>query len=169
MSLLAPINAAALSQGVLVAIDVGGTKTQIACYDMSTGQLNRVLLDTHADGLTGPAALHRIIVAAKQCSQFDSNAPLRGIAAVFPGVVRDNHLLMAPNTPGLEGVNLHGQLAAAFSTQAITLDNDVKAGALAEHTWGSLHGAEHALYVNIGTGLSAAAIIHGEVYQSAIN
>ncbi|GFZ93172.1 ROK family protein [Dyella caseinilytica] len=165
MSRLAPLNSSTPSHGVLIAIDVGGTKTQIACYDTSTGQLNRTLLDTHAPGLTGAAALHRIIVAAKQCAQLDNVPHLRGVAAVFPGVVRDNHLLMAPNTPGLEGLDLYGQLAAAFATPVITLDNDVKAGALAEHTWGSLHGADHALYVNIGTGLSAAAIIHGEVYR----
>jgi glucokinase len=165
MSRLAPVNAANMSQGVLIAIDVGGTKTQIACYDTSTGQIIRALLDTHASGFAGSAALHRIIDAAKQCARFGDASHLLGIAAVFPGVVRDNPLLMAPNTPGLEGLDLHGELAAAFATQVITLDNDVKAGALAEHTWGSLQGADHALYLNIGTGLAAAAILHGEVYR----
>jgi glucokinase len=165
MSRLASVNATNMSQGVLIAIDVGGTKTQIACYDTSTGQIHRALLDTHAAGFAGSAALYRIIDAAKQCARFGDASQLLGIAAVFPGVVRDNHLLMAPNTPRLEGLDLHGELAAAFATQVITLDNDVKAGALAEHTWGSLQGADHALYLNIGTGLSAAAIIQGEVYR----
>ncbi|TCV97669.1 glucokinase [Luteibacter rhizovicinus] len=154
-----------MSPNMLIAIDVGGTKTQVASYDTATGALRRSRLDTHAPGLTGGPALHRLIDAAKHCAQLDDDRRLLGVAAVFPGVVRENHLLMAPNTPGLEGMDLFGELAAAFGSTAITLDNDVKAGGLAEHTWGGLRGTDHALYLNIGTGLAAAAIINGEVYR----
>jgi glucokinase len=151
--------------GMLVAIDVGGTKTQAACFDISTGALQRCRLDTHAYGLSGRPALHRIIGEVKASLQLDPAVPLLSLAAVFPGVVRRHQLLMAPNAPGLEGVSLHEELVAAFGDVAIVLDNDVKAGAMAEHVWGALHGTEHALYLNIGTGLAAAAIIHGEVYR----
>ncbi|WP_199535770.1 ROK family protein [Dyella psychrodurans] len=153
------------SNGMLVAIDVGGTKTQAASFDTSTGALQRCRIDTHADGLTGRPALHRIIHEVKVSLRLDPNAPLLGLAAVFPGVVRRHQLLMAPNAPGLEGVSLHEELVAAFGDALIVLDNDVKAGAIAEHVWGALRGTEHALYLNIGTGLAAAAIIHGEVYR----
>lgn len=153
------------SPAMLVAIDVGGTKTQAASYDTSTGALQRCRLDTHADGLIGGPALHRIISEVKTCLQLDASVPLAGLAAVFPGVVRRHQLLMAPNAPGLEGVSLHEELTAAFDNAPIVLDNDVKAGAIAEHVWGALRGTEHALYLNIGTGLAAAAIIHGEVYR----
>jgi glucokinase len=153
------------SHGLLVAIDVGGTKTQAASFDASTGTLHRCRLDTHADGLTGHLALHRIIDEVKTHLQLDASTPLAGLAAVFPGVVRRHHLLMAPNAPGLEGLSLHDELASAFAHAPIVLDNDVKAGAVAEHVWGTLRGTEHALYLNIGTGLAAAAIIHGEVYR----
>ena len=153
------------SQGLLVAIDVGGTKTQAASFDTSTGTLQRCRLDTHANGLVGRSALHRIIDDIKAQLQLDANTPLAGLAAVFPGVVRRHHLLMAPNAPGLEGLSLHDELASAFAKSPIVLDNDVKAGAVAEHVWGALRGTEHALYLNAGTGLAAAAIIHGEVYR----
>jgi glucokinase len=153
------------SKGMLVAIDVGGTKTQAASFDTSTGVLQRCRLDTHADGLTGRPALHRIISEVKASLRLDASMPLAGLAAVFPGVVRRQQLLMAPNAPGLEGVSLHEELAAAFHDAPILLDNDVKAGAVAEHVWGALRGTEHALYLNIGTGLAAAAIIRGEVYR----
>ncbi|MGH8192620.1 MAG: ROK family protein, partial [Rhodanobacteraceae bacterium] len=52
-----------------------------------------------------------------------------------------------------------------FGKSTILLDNDVKAGCLAEHVWGALRGFDQALYVNIGTGLAAAAILNGEVYR----
>jgi glucokinase len=153
------------SASMLVAIDVGGTKTQAASFDMATGAWQRCRLDTHADGLSGRAALHRIIREVKASLQLERDTPLVSLAAVFPGVVRRHQLLMAPNAPGLEGVSLHEELVAAFGDVPIVLDNDVKAGAIAEHVWGALRGTEHALYLNIGTGLSAAAIIHGEVYR----
>jgi glucokinase len=153
------------SPGLLVAIDVGGTKTQAASFDASTGTLQRCRLDTHADGLTGRSALHRILSEVKASLHLDATTPLTGLAAVFPGVVRRHQLLMAPNAPGLEGLSLHDELAAAFDNTPIVLDNDVKAGAVAEHVWGALHGTEHALYLNAGTGLAAAAILHGEVYR----
>jgi glucokinase len=153
------------SSGLLVAIDVGGTKTQAASFDASTGALHRCRLDTHADGLTGRSALHRILSEVKANLQLDTSTPLTGLAAVFPGVVRRHQLLMAPNAPGLEGLSLHDELAAAFDNTPIVLDNDVKAGAIAEHVWGALRGTEHALYLNAGTGLAAAAILHGEVYR----
>jgi glucokinase len=150
---------------MLLAIDVGGTKTQAACFDPSTSVLQRCRLDTHADGLMGRAALHRIIDEVKAQLPLAPGVSLAGVAAVFPGVVRRQQLLMAPNAPGLEGVSLHEELTAAFDNAPIVLDNDVKAGAIAEHVWGALRGTEHALYLNVGTGLAAAAIIHGEVYR----
>jgi glucokinase len=153
------------SAGLLVAIDVGGTKTQAASFDTSTGALRRCRLDTHADGLTGRSALHRILGEVKANLQLDAHASLVSVAAVFPGVVRRHQLLMAPNAPGLEGLSLHDELSAAFDNTPIVLDNDVKAGAVAEYVWGALRGTEHALYLNVGTGLAAAAIIHGEVYR----
>lgn len=149
----------------LLAIDVGGTKTQAASYDTASGTLRRCRLETHAPNLRGAAALQRLIQGVQRELAIDAATPLLGIAAVFPGVMRGQHLLLAPNTPGLEGMNLFDELAAAFACTSITLDNDVKAGALAEHAWGALRGSDPGLYLNVGTGLAAAAVIHGEVYR----
>ena len=165
MNVSASVTSSSLRQGVVVAVDIGGTKTQLACYDATTGTLGRFRLSTHADGLVGRPALHRLINAAKRCAQTGGNNPLLGIAAVFPGIVHEGHLRMAPHTPGLEGMDLCSEFATAFGDTAIVLDNDVKAGALAEHAWGALRGADQALYLNIGTGLAAAAIINGAVYR----
>lgn len=167
MSTATPVVARSFARrtGVLVAIDIGGTKTNLACYDPATGMLRRSRLHTHAFGLTGHAALHRLIAAARRFAQLDERGIPMGVAAVLPGIVCRNQLLMAPNASMLEGVDLCEEFAAAFGDTTIILDNDVKAGCLAEHTWGALRGAQQALYLNIGTGLAAAAIINGEVYR----
>lgn len=153
------------AEGTLVAIDVGGTRTKLACFDVATAALRRSQVLTHAAGVKGRAALQRLIDAARRCARGDGARPVLGVAAVFPGIVCKDHLFMAPNAITLEGIDLRQAFEAAFGTATIVLDNDVKAGALAEHAWGALRGAAHALYVNVGTGLAAAAVIDGEVYR----
>jgi glucokinase len=152
-------------QGLLLAIDVGGTKTQVACYDTARQRLNTRILATHADGLSGVPALQRILEAARACVAEFGGMPVLSVAAVFPGVVRGPTLLMAPNTPGFENLDLLGLITQAFGNAAVTLDNDVKAGALAEVRWGSLAGIDNAIYLNLGTGLSAAAIANGKLIR----
>lgn len=151
--------------GLLLAIDVGGTKTQIACYDTANARLTTQMLATHAPGLLGVQALTRIIVTARELMAASSELPLLAVAAVFPGVVRGSTLLMAPNTPGFETLDLRGLLAEGLGTEAVMLDNDVKAGALAEARWGSLAGVDNAIYLNLGTGLAAAAIANGQLMR----
>lgn len=157
--------ATAPDTGVLLAIDVGGTKTQIAACHPGSKRLKRRRLATHSDGLRGAAALQRIIDAALDCvAELGSHRAL-SVAAVFPGVVRGSTLLMAPNTPGFEHLDLAQLLAQGLSSDAVTLDNDVKAGALAEARWGALKGIDNALYLNLGTGISAAAIVNGRLMR----
>ena len=162
---LATTGAAAPQQGLLLAIDVGGTKTQVACYDTARQRMNTRILATHAEGLSGAPALQRILQAARDCVVEFDNAQVLSVAAVFPGVVRGPTLLMAPNTPGFEGLDLQALIAQAFGNVRVSLDNDVKAGALAEVRWGSLAGVDNAIYLNLGTGLSAAAIANGKLIR----
>lgn len=161
----ASTGAAAPRQGLLLAIDVGGTKTQVACYDTARQRMNTRILATHAEGLSGVPALQRILQAAHDCVAEFGNAQVLSVAAVFPGVVRGPTLLMAPNTPGFEGLDLQALIAQAFGNVCVSLDNDVKAGALAEVRWGSLAGVDNAIYLNLGTGLSAAAIANGKLIR----
>lgn len=157
--------ASAPRHGVLLAIDVGGTKTQIACYDTASKRLRTRKLATHAAGLHGAPALQRIIQAANECVAEFGTPPVLSAAAVFPGVVRGRTLLMAPNTPGFEQLDLQALLSQGLGTQAVMLDNDVKAGALAEARWGALADVDNAIYLNLGTGLSAAAIVNGQLLR----
>lgn len=157
--------AVAPRQGALLAIDVGGTKTQVACYDVARRRMNTRILATHAAGLSGEPALQRILAAAHECVVEFDNAQVLSVAVVFPGVVRGPTLLMAPNTPGFEGLDLKGLIADSFGNAQVSLDNDVKAGALAEVRWGSLAGVDNAIYLNLGTGLSAAAIANGQLIR----
>lgn len=160
-----PFEANTPRQGLLLAIDVGGTKTQVACYDTASARLTTQILATHAPGLFGRPALERILIAARASIAEFGDRSLLAVAAVFPGVVRGSTLLMAPNTPGFEELDLRSLLAEGLGTEAVMLDNDVKAGALAEARWGSLIGIDNAIYLNLGTGLAAAAIANGKLLR----
>ena len=89
-----------------------------------------------------------------------------GAGLVSPGVVTDAGLALAPNNPGMETLT-PADLAAALGLPHLAWANDVKAAALAEHAWGNLAGARCGLYLNLGTGLSAGAVIDGRPLNGA--
>jgi glucokinase len=123
------------------------------------------IVATHADNLRGVMALERILDVARTCAEAFPGVQLLSVAAVFPGVIRDNILRMAPNTPGLDGLDLYELISRSLKCPLVLLDNDVKAGALAEARWGALMGSDNCIYLNLGTGLSAAAIVNGRLLR----
>ncbi len=165
LKLIEPTAVTIPARGLLLAIDVGGTKTQIACYDVASAQLRTCILATHSESLPGVPSLERILEAARDCVAAFRGLPLLSVAAVFPGVIRGSTLLMAPNTPGFEGLDLRCLITHGLGCASVSLDNDVKAGALAEARWGSLAGIDNAIYLNLGTGLAAAAIVNGQLMR----
>lgn len=49
----------------------------------------------------------------------------------------------------------------------LAVDNDVRLGALAEHTWGAGQGTQDLLFVAIGTGIGSGLILNGEIYRGS--
>jgi glucokinase len=74
---------------------------------------------------------------------------------------------LAPNVPGWDGLELPRLLREEFGATPISVDNDVKAAAVAELRWGALRGVDVGLYVNLGTGLAAALVVDGTVVRGA--
>jgi glucokinase len=58
-------------------------------------------------------------------------------------------------------------LREAFGNARVVVETDVKAAALAEARGGVLAGIECGIYLNLGTGLAAAAVIDGKVLRGA--
>jgi glucokinase len=89
------------------------------------------------------------------------------VAAVSPGVVRPDRVLLAPNVPGWGEVSLAPALQDALGVARAKVANDVKAAALAESRWGSLQGADPGVLLSLGTGVAAAIVAGGEVLEGA--
>jgi glucokinase len=92
---------------------------------------------------------------------------LLGVAAVTPGIVEPGGIKLAPNNPGWELLALGDVLSEGFGIDNVVVETDVKAAALAEARCGALAGVSCGLYLNLGTGLAAAAVIDGKVLRGA--
>ena len=83
------------------------------------------------------------------------------------GITLEDRVLLAPNVPGWERLEIPRLMRQAFSTDTIRIANDVKAAAAAELRWGALVGTDVGLYLNLGTGLAAALIVGERVIEGA--
>lgn len=160
-----PVDAAG---DLLVAVDLGGTKTAVAVTDRHGNRLGRVTMPTGAEA--GIATVMGRVAAAGRRLLGELGADLSAVAAaaaVSPGVVLDDRVLLAPNNDGWESLALSREIQAAFGAPISVVDNDVKAAARAEARWGRLAGADTGVFFNLGTGVAFALVAHGEVFRGA--
>lgn len=153
----------------VLAIDFGGTKTALATYDVDGRRLGGRRIDTECE--RGAEQLVRRAVSAGRDlvgrTAVESGGRCVAAGVSTPGVVRDDRVLLSPNLPGWEELALRPLLADGLGIDPVALCTDVKAAALAEHRWGSLRGAEPAVYINLGTGIAAAIVTDGRVLLGA--
>jgi glucokinase len=153
----------------ILAIDIGGTKMALATADLAGRVLRTARIATDVDR-GARQALQRAAECAAQLvgeTQDQHGGSCRGFSVVAPGVVRAETMVLTPNVPGLDDVNLRTVLESALGFPCLSMSNDVKAAATAETRWGSLRDCDPALFVNLGTGLAAAVVVAGRVLSGA--
>ncbi len=79
------------------------------------------------------------------------------------GIPFEDRVELAPSISGWDRLAMGRQLRAAFPEAEIRMATDAKAAAAAELRWGALRGCDPGVYLNLGTGLSAAIVIGGQV------
>ncbi|SDS08408.1 glucokinase [Paraoerskovia marina] len=156
-----------LARGV-IAIDIGGTKIDVALAGPDGAVHDRQRLPTRAGD--GPRqAIARIGSTARDLGAGASRFGLTvaGAAAVSPGVVHDGGLQLVPTMPGWDDYPLAQEIGAELGFSDVPVWNDVHAAGLAEARSGALVDADPGLYVNLGTGVSAAIVVGGTVLRGA--
>jgi glucokinase len=153
-----------------IGIDFGGTKIEVALACPDGTLLSRERLDTLAE--LGPhQALERTAAAVRRLEALSREAHgacVTGYAAVAPGIVQTDRILLTPNLPGWEDLALAPELQRLLDLDHLpAVANDVRAGALAELRFGALRGVDPGLYISLGTGISAAVTIGGTVLAGA--
>jgi glucokinase len=165
---------------VVLGLDFGGTKVAVAVCDLQGNRLASATVSTHTDpqlagrptagpqhaGRAGPAqaVFERSIQAAR--GLLDTAAPGSELAAVGAstfGIPYDDRVELAPAIDGWEDLALGRELRGEFGGVPVMLATDAKAAAAAEWRWGALHDCDPAVYLNLGTGLSAALVAGGQV------
>ncbi|MBT1004177.1 ROK family protein [Paenarthrobacter sp. DKR-5] len=150
---------------VAVGVDIGGTKAKVCVADLDGTVLFLERLSTTEAATTSAllgdvaASVERFLRSRERLT--GATAALVCAGLVTPGVVTDGLIGLAPNNPGMEASNPAQELARLLGLQRVAWANDVKAAAMADHRWGELRGARCGLYINLGTGFSAGAVIDG--------
>jgi len=153
----------------VIGADIGGTKIEVALATVSGEILDRVRIPSNA--ADGPdqafTRLGKVVEELRHRADVGHGLAVAAIAAVSPGVVQAERILLAPNLPGWEGVALAHEIRMLAGLDVVAVTNDVKAGALAELRFGALRDVDPGIYVNLGTGIAAAVTVHGQVLPGA--
>ncbi|MFM1966238.1 MAG: hypothetical protein RL134_1963 [Actinomycetota bacterium] len=149
-----------MTADLYLGVDVGGTKVRAALVDadgvihMSTESPTGTPEGADPGMRISHAAAHRIDDEVAR-----GGLSIAGVGVGVPEYVRDNAL--------------HSGLVLAWTTQPaelfadiapVTVESDVRCGALAESHLGAGRDRDSMLYVSVGTGISCALVLAGEVW-----
>ncbi len=152
---------------VILGLDFGGTKIAAAVCSLDGTRLGSATVGSGGE-LGARASFGRGVHAARDL--LDSAARGATLAAVGVstfGIPFEDRVDLAPAISGWGDLPLGRELRAAFPGAAIRMATDAKAAAQAEVRWGALADCDPAIYLNLGTGLSTALVIGGQVVAGA--
>jgi glucokinase len=151
--------------GVVLGLDFGGTKIAAAVAALDGTHLGETVTATDPS-LGGPANFARGIAAARDLLT-QTGGELHAVGASTFGIPEPDGVTLAPAIEGWDGLQLERELRDALDCPTVRVATDVKAAAAAEVRFGALAGYDPALYVNLGTGLAVALVVHGTVVLGA--
>jgi glucokinase len=157
-----------MTRPTVVGIDIGGTKISLCAADASGDVVAAHRIATRSDE-GAVVVVDRLVEAAEQLMSRvrADGAQVCGVGVVTPGVVAAEGVLLAPNNAGWDTLPLAPTVCERLGIQAVEADNDAKAATAAEARWGALAGIDDALLVNLGTGISAGAVVGGRLLRGA--
>jgi glucokinase len=148
---------------VVLGLDFGGTKIAMAvCAPDGERLASATVSSGGEDGAR--ASFDRGVQSARDL--LATAAPGGELAAVGVstfGIPFEDRVDLAPAIDGWAELPLGRELRAAFPGVPVRMATDAKAAAQAETRWGALCGYDPAIYLNLGTGLSAAIVVGGQV------
>jgi glucokinase len=151
--------------GVVVGIDVGGTKVLGALvrvrHDAPPAVEHTLQLPSDAQG----ADVVGNIVSVARSLVSGHEAPV-AVGAGLAGLVgTDGRVRRSPNAPGLEGADVAGRLRSATALPAV-IDNDANCVARAAVAL-RRPAVRHLVAVTLGTGIGGALVVDGDLVRGA--
>jgi glucokinase len=152
---------------VVLGLDFGGTKIAVAVCGLDGTQLGSATVGSGGE-LGAQASFDRGITTARDLLRSTApEAPLAAVGVSTFGIPFDDRVELAPAISGWGDLPFGQELRAAFPGTVVRMATDAKAAAHAEVRWGALADCDPAIYLNLGTGLSAALVIGGQVVVGA--
>lgn len=148
---------------VVLGIDFGGTKIAAAVCDLTGNKLASAVVDSRGERGARVSFDHGVHTAKALLAESAGSARLAAVGVATFGIPFDDRVELAPAISDWGVLALGRELRAAFPDATVEVATDAKAAAQAEARWGSLAGADPAVYLNLGTGLAAAIVIGGQV------
>lgn len=153
--------------GAVLGLDIGASRFSLALSDVRGRPL---ALREIATGSLDPGRLPQEILthALALVAEAGQGRALRHACLATPGVVtpETGRLALAPNLPGLMGIDLAAELGAGLGCPVI-VENDVNAAIVGERWLGVARQAEHAAYIALGTGIGLGLISGGRLMRGA--
>jgi glucokinase len=161
------VTESAMAQAYL-GVDLGGTKILAALVDERGRVVERVRLQTPADG---PDSVVAAIVEAVQTLTERVRLPrasLAGVGVGAPGPLDPTTgvVFEPPNLPGWHDVPLAQMLDARLGLP-VFVENDANAAALGEWWVGAAVGIDDLVYITVSTGIGGGLILDGRLYHGA--
>ncbi len=141
-------------------IDIGGTKLAWGLFDAN------LQLSEHGRMPT-PPDLEGLLAEIKDLATAQGEAEVVAIGLGIPGTHTKDRgsMLISPNIPYLNGVNILGELKVLLPGIAITYDNDARCALVGEVVAGAAKNLRNAVLITIGTGVGGAVLQRGHVLQ----
>jgi len=153
------------SEPIFVGVDVGATKTAVAIGTAGGHLRGRRVVATV---LRDPERLADLVASTINDLRRDAGtAPITCVGIGICGGVDRDGLVHGPIALGWSGRVDFARLVAERVGVTAVIDNDVNAGAVAEHRWGAGRGCDDFMYLALGTGIGAGLVLRGELYRGA--
>jgi glucokinase len=158
--------AAARALPVVLAVDVGGTKTAAAVVTPRGDVTARWRWPTDSAPETTIDRLAEIVSGLTA----QAGAAPGAIGIAVPAVLDDarERVVWAPNLPGWKDVHVCELLRHGTGLQ-VAMDLDGHLAAVGEHWLGALRGIDDCVCVVVGTGIGAGVFVHGRLVRGRQN
>ncbi len=158
------------SSAYIVAVDLGGTKVQVAICDLACHVLAEASEPTHNAG--GHAVIEQIATLTWAASEKAAipRDRLRFAVVGVPGAPQANtgRVLLAPNIADFDKIDVATALESALGFEAM-LENDVNLAVLGENWLGVGQGLDNLAFLALGTGVGSGLMLNGQLVRGATN
>jgi glucokinase len=150
--------------GTVIGVDLGGT--QIRSVRASGLGAIAVRDSRWTVAEEGPDAVLRRIVESVRAVMGDEPPTAIGIGAPGPTDPHRGVVLMGPNLPGWNHVDLRRALQEPFGVP-VYVGNDANLAGLAEYRYGAGRGVKHMIFITQSTGIGGGIIVDGRMLVGA--